>query len=282
MKEYNIQSALLYGSNFLKSKGIESYNLDSRLLLMEVCKMTRIELCTMPEKLLSYDDFLKYHTLLEQRGENKPVQYILNRCEFMSLDFYVDESVLIPRPDTEVLVELVIQHIRDKSYRSLLDIGTGSGCIPISVGNYSGLKQIAAIDISPTALQVAQKNAKQHNIEIDFILGNLFKNITQKYDVIVSNPPYIQTSVIETLDSNVKDYEPILALDGGADGIKFYREITTKSTAYLNTNAMLFFEIGYDQGEAVSKLLKEHGFGGVTIIKDLAGLDRVVYGRIES
>ena len=281
MKKYSIKSALLYGQNFLEEKGIVSYQTDSRVLLMEVCKMDRIQLCIMPEKLLADDEFLKYNTVLEERGRNKPISYILNRCEFMSLDFYVNEEVLIPRPDTEILVERVIEKIAAESYQSLLDIGTGSGCIPISIGHYSSLKQISAVDISPEALAIAKKNADLNNIAIDFILGNLFDNVQKKYDVIVSNPPYIQTTVIETLESNVKDFEPLLALDGGADGMKFYKEIATKARHYLNPNGMLFFEIGYDQAKSVSSLLAENRFCCINVLKDLATLDRVVYGRIE-
>jgi len=207
----------------------------------------------------------------------------------MGLEFMIEQGVLIPRGDTEILVEKVID-IYEKEFSpnsvKIMDIGTGSGAIVVSLGKFINNSILTAIDISPKALEIAKKNANSNGVEnkITFHLGSLFNPIKgedeyKTYDFIISNPPYIPRAVVETLDPGVKDYEPHLALDGGEDGLDFYREITVGAKDYLKDEGWLLFEIGYDQGESVSELLNINGFKDINVLQDLAGLDRVVLGK---
>ena len=208
----------------------------------------------------------------------KPIQYITNEQEFMKLKFYVDENVLIPQPDTEILVEKVINDIKDKEVK-ILDLCTGSGVIAISLAKYINTSKIFATDISNKAIQIAKLNAEKNLVhkKIEFILSDMFKNINEdKYDVIVSNPPYIKTEVIKTLDKQVK-HEPILALDGGIDGLNFYKIIAENAYKFLNNRGKIYLEIGYDQKDQVIELLKNTlKYKDIICIKDLNLNDRVV------
>lgn len=197
----------------------------------------------------------------------------------MSLEFILNENVLIPRRDTEVLVETVIECVRDKPV-NIIEIGTGSGCISISIAAYCKNARITASDISSGAIGLAKINAENNAVSdrINFLTCDLFGNIDNKADIIVSNPPYIKTAEISMLPENVRNYEPLTALDGGLDGLGFYREITQQSKNYLLPNGLLFFEIGYDQGHSVCNIMAESGYNNINCKKDLAGLDRVVYG----
>ena len=197
------------------------------------------------------------------------------------MKFFVNENVLIPRQDTEILVEQVLNLSKGKENLKLLDMCTGSGCILLAL--LSNLKQASGtgVDLSEKALEVAQRNGRELGIEVSWIQSNLFDKVSGSYDIIVSNPPYIETSVIEGLMDEVKLYEPRMALDGTEDGLFFYRKITAQAGEYLNNNGILAFEIGYNQGEAVSGFMKENGYKEVQVLQDLAGLDRVVTGRIK-
>ncbi len=270
-----IKDILFETKKILRESGDETWGIDADLLVMRAFGLTRIQLVTRDTDEALQGPAKELENLLEKRLDNMPMQYILGQCEFMGLDFSVNENVLIPRPDTEVLVEEVLKYKPDTA----LDIGTGSGAIAVSLAKY-GVKSVCACDISPKALEVAEHNAKANNVEIKFIESDLFENITGRFDAIVSNPPYIASGVIPTLMPQVKDYEPRLALDGGRDGLDIYRRIISAAGAYLNQNGLLAFEIGYDQGAAVSGLMRENGFGDVKVIRDLAGLDRVVLGNI--
>ena len=278
MKINSMSEALLYGRNFLKQENVDSYIIDSKVLLMNVCGITAVEIYVKDE--ITEQEFSKYKDMLQQRASKRPVAYIINNVEFMSLDFYVDSSVLIPRPDTEILVETSIEYISQNKYKSVLDIGTGSGAIAISIGKYTQIPELTAVDISDKALTVAKKNATFHNVKVDFIQSDLFECVERKFDIIVSNPPYISTSIIGSLGENVKNYEPLIALDGGEDGLDFYRSLVENAKLYLNCDGMILFEIGHDQGVQVYNLLETYGFCNITIKKDLAGLDRVVYGTL--
>ena len=197
----------------------------------------------------------------------------------MGLTFKVNEHVLIPRQDTEILVEEAMRYLSDGM--RILDICTGSGCILLSLLKYSNECEGMGVDISEDALAVAQENAHNLGLQADFRHSDLLENVEGRFDMIVSNPPYIQTDVIETLMPEVREHEPMLALDGKADGLFFYREIIKQCPAYMTRGARLFFEIGYDQGEAVKALMEKQGFTEVEVIKDYAGLDRVVVGCLE-
>ena len=203
------------------------------------------------------------------------------------LDFYIEEGVLVPRGDTEVLVEYIIKYIEEEygeKELNLLDIGIGSGAISLSIANYCKNSRVLGIDISSTAIKVANINKKRFNLSnVDFYRGNLFQaleglNMEGQFNIIVSNPPYISKKDIESLDIQVKDFEPRLALDGGEDGLDFYRKITGESKDFLTDGGLLIYEIGYDQGDLVKSILYKEGFQDISIIKDLQGHDRVVMG----
>ena len=209
---------------------------------------------------------------ISKRLTNMPIQYILNKAYFCGLPFYVDSNVLIPRFDTEVLVEEVLK-LGDKS-KSILDMCTGSGAIAIALKRLGGFKKVDALDISDMALEIAKKNAKNLECDINFFKSDMFSSLTyeNKYDIIVCNPPYIQSDVVDTLESEVKDFEPRLALDGDIDGMKFYRIIAENFTRFLTPKGVLVLEIGYDEAEDIRNLFKDKT---VVIKKDLANLDRV-------
>lgn len=266
----------------LKDRGDETYSIDSELLLMATLGFSKIQLITKDDYELSDKEIETFYNYIDKRANNMPVQYILGFCEFMGMKFEVNEYTLIPRPDTENVVELGIKHILQNKYTDVLDIGTGSGAIAISLAKFCKDISVTALDISQGALDMAIKNATTNGVldRVEFLKSDLFECVNKKYDVIISNPPYINSAVIPTLDSQVKDYEPISALDGGDDGLKFYREIVEKSIYYIKTGGMLIFEIGYDQGISVPNIMREYGYKDIEVIKDLAGLDRGVAGYL--
>jgi release factor glutamine methyltransferase len=231
-------------------------------------------------EVFSADEMNKIMDAVSKRLKHIPLAYIFGKTNFFGYDFIVDENVLIPRLDTEILIEKVIDEINSREeFVSVLDIGTGSGAIAITLSKETGAK-LTAVDVSLKALEIAKKNAELNNANIEFIHSDLFDNISDfKFDIIVSNPPYIESSVIETLDDEVRLNEPILALDGGEDGLEFYRKIINQAPGYLKANGKLFFEIGYNQGDSISNLMKEK-FANVQVIKDYLGNDRVVMGEM--
>lgn len=277
-----VSQILLEAKKSLKQSGAVSYALDAELLLMHILNFTKTQLFTKDIVALTKEQQEKYEFLIEERKRGVPVQYLLGECEFMGLPFYVNESVLIPRADTEILVETVLEYHQKETFQTVLDIGTGTGCIAVSIAHYTNM-QVYAVDINEKALKTAQKNAKKNHVTIEFIKSNLFSNFPESFyhtfDVIVSNPPYICTEEIETLMTEVKDFEPRLALDGGEDGLFFYHEIVKQSQKFLKENGYLFFEIGCEQAEQVKDIMDLNGFENIEIRKDLAGLDRVIVGR---
>lgn len=272
------------GKGALAAAEIGEADLDARLLLEFVCGTDRNTLLVYGDREVTVEEETAYRALLAGRADRIPLQQLTGMQNFMGLDFCVNEHVLIPRQDTEILVEEVLRNLHDGM--RVLDMCTGSGCILISLLNYSNNCTGVGADISAEALEVAKENAgrllkkmsPELPAEIEFVQSDLFEHITGQFDVIVSNPPYIQTSVIDTLMPEVRDHEPRLALDGSEDGLLFYREIVGESNRYLKQGGMLFFEIGYNQGEAVSRLMEQAGFLEVQVIKDYGGLDRVVCG----
>jgi release factor glutamine methyltransferase len=265
-----------YGREKLMEAKIAEADLDARLLLEAVCNTSRNDLLVHGDSDVENDKNDTYVNYIEKRRKHIPLQHILGYQEFMGLRFHVNNKVLIPRQDTEILVEEVLKNLLDKM--SILDMCTGSGCVLISLLHYSNDCIGTGVDISDHALEIARTNALEHHVTAEFIQSNLFENVHGKYDIIVSNPPYIASHEIEGLMKEVRDFEPVLALDGKEDGLFFYREIINQAVNYLYSGASLFFEIGYNQGEEVSLLMKEAGFQEVEIVKDFAGLDRVVYG----
>ena len=239
--------------------------------------MTRVQILTYPDKELNENEICKINEMCSERIKHKPMQYILGVCEFMGLDFKVNSHTLIPRGDTEILVERAIEIVKKNNYNSVLDIGTGSGAIAVSMAKYTNT-HVDAVDISEGALKTAIENGSNNGVNVNFFKSDLFSEVNEKYDIILSNPPYIEKDVIETLEPDVKDYEPLSALDGGNDGLDFYRRIINDIDSYLNKNGCVIFEIGYNQGDKVSKLLSEKGFENISVEKDLSGLDRVVIG----
>ena len=266
------------GKNRLAEAAIPEAELDARLLLEEVCGTDRNDLLVHGDREIAPEQSERYMDFIHRRQNHEPLQQITGYQEFMGLRFKVTPDVLIPRQDTEILVEEVMRYLHDGMH--ILDMCTGSGCILLSLIRYSNDCEGTGCDISEKALKVAEENAKELSLNASFVQSNLFENVSGKYEFIVSNPPYIPTGVIPTLMEEVRDHEPVIALDGREDGLYFYRKILEKAGGYLYPGGMLFFEIGYDQAEKVSSLMREAGYQEVTVCKDLAGLDRVVYGTL--
>lgn len=272
------REAILFGEEKLNTAGIVDAKNDAWLLLTFVCKIDHTFYYVHIDEEMSAEQMAEYESVLNKRAEHVPLQYITGEQEFMGITFRVNEAVLIPRQDTETLVEEALKIVRPGM--KVLDMCTGSGCILISI-----LKNVVEVegfgyDISKQAINVAKENAKLNNITATFERSDLFENVTEEFDVIVSNPPYIPTDVIGGLMPEVAVYEPIQALDGKEDGLYFYRKIIATAVEYLNPDGKLLFEIGHDQGEAVSGLMKDAGYKDVRVVKDLAGNDRVVIGGI--
>lgn len=262
----------------LKDIFINTYDLDVELLLMEVTGFEKHMLYLDINYMLTDEQYNKFILFINRRLKNEPIAYIICKCEFMGIPFTLNKDTLIPRQDTEILVEEVIKIIKDNNLKTMLDIGTGSGAIAISVCKYTDI-DIVAIDINENAIKKANQNNKANNTNVKFLHSNLFdvfENTCKKFDIIVSNPPYIKTNIINTLMNDVKDYEPHIALDGGKTGIIFYEKIIEKAKIYLNSGGFLAFEIGHDQKILVSDLLYKNGFKNIKNIKDLADNDRVI------
>lgn len=267
------------GLQALRDADVPEAELDARLLLEDICGTDRNDLLVHGDRDVGMMEQERFLAALERRRLRIPLQHITGKQNFMGLNFQVNEHVLIPRQDTEILVEEVLREMQDGI--RILDLCTGSGCILLSLLHYSNWCEGVGVDISPEALEVAVKNQAallEPEKKCIFIQSDLFERVESRFDVIVSNPPYIRTEVIETLMPEVRDHEPGLALDGHEDGLYFYREIIARSPDYLMGGGRLYFEIGYDQGEAVKELMEARGFREVTIVKDYAGLDRVVHG----
>jgi len=265
------------GSLLLKAAEIEEYALDSRLLLEFVCKTERSALFTHKERVLTEAEEQEYFELIKKRATHIPLQHLTGVQGFMCLEFVVNGDVLIPRADTETLVEVVMKELHDGM--KILDMCTGSGCILLSLLHYSNDCEGTGADISAGALKIAKQNAEKLSIDAQFVESNLFEKVEGKYDIIVSNPPYIRTCEIEELMPEVRDHDPFIALNGKEDGVTFYRNIINEAPKYLVRGGLLAFEIGCDQGKAVCDMMTAAGFTGVEVKKDLCGMDRVVTGR---
>lgn len=272
-----LAAVLQEAENLLLSAGVEEAKLDAWYLAMECFDINRTDYYMNPYREIDEEQYTRYQAMIEARARRIPYQYLINQQEFMGLHFYVNENVLIPRQDTEVLVQLVMKKADNAD---ILDMCTGSGCIILSLGKLCKPKSLTAVDISSKALEVAKRNARNLEVPVTFIESDVFDKVTGTYDIIVSNPPYIPTKVIEELMPEVKEHEPMLALDGLEDGLYFYRILAKEACKYLRKDGYIFLEIGHNQGKDVKNLLLEAGFTEVNIVKDLPGHDRVVVGKI--
>lgn len=283
------------GREELEKAGIEEAALDARLLLEFVCATDRNTLLAHGDREVSEEEYGRYRELIGARAAHVPLQHLTGEQDFMGLTFLVNKDVLVPRQDTEVLVEEVMKNLHDGM--RILDMCTGSGCILLSLLHYSNDCQGVGVDLSAEALAVARENyerlrGERPEMEAFFLEGDLFEALAGsgddgfgkemfpggKFDIIVSNPPYIESDEILTLMPEVREHEPMMALDGGADGLIFYRRIVRDAAAYLNGGGMLFFEIGCEQAGSVREIMEQAGFREIQVVKDFAGLDRVVYG----
>ncbi len=271
------REAVEFGTKCLTDAGVPDAALDAWYLLQMVCRIERSYYYVHGEEDITQDAQKEYEIAVQKRAEHIPLQYIIGEQEFMGLRFKVNSNVLIPRQDTETLVEQVLKIV--KPGMKVLDLCTGSGCVLISVLKNAPELTGMGSDISKTALLVAKENAKLHEVDAEWVRSDLFDNITETFDVIMANPPYIPTGEILSLMPEVRDFEPENALDGGEDGLDFYRKIAGQVKDYLNPGGYVYMEIGYDQGEAVSELMRNAGFTEVEVIKDLARNDRVVKGK---
>ena len=269
------------GCRTLQAAGIEEATLDARLLLEAVCGTDRNDLLAHGEQPVMSQAEEKYLNWIRQRAEHIPLQQLTGEQDFMGLTFSVNEHVLIPRQDTEILVEEVLKELHDRM--RILDMCTGSGCILLSLLHYSNDCEGLGVDLSAEALEVAGQNVlkvltPEKAEHAHFLQSDLFEKVEGKFEIIVSNPPYIASAEVEKLMPEVRDHEPRMALDGTEDGLYFYRRIIEEAGKHLVSSGMLFFEIGYDQGQAVSELMRTEGYREVQVVQDYAGLDRVVFG----
>lgn len=273
----NYKECYEWGKEKLAEAGIEEAGLDARLLLESVCRTKAGDLLAHGDAAVSKDREEAYAKRILRRAQRIPLQHITGAQEFMGLEFLVNDRVLIPRPDTEILVEEVMRHLTDQS--RILDLCTGSGCILFSLLHYSNGCAGVGADLSSDALAVAEANRKRLGVEgAELIQSDLFEAVEGKFDFIVSNPPYIASGKIGDLMEEVRLHEPVMALDGGEDGLLFYRRILEEGPAYLKRGGGMFLEIGYDQGTAVRELMERAGFCEIEVVQDYAGQDRVVCG----
>lgn len=296
-KTVTLKEAADWGKAELEKNGVEEASLDAWYLLEHVTGMSRAAYYAYPETGMTAKQEREYRDLIQRRGRHIPLQHLTGTQEFMGLEFQVNEHVLIPRQDTETLVEYALGHLKKgklpgkEGKVKILDLCTGSGCILLSVltfaredlkkRNLPGTVEGVGADISEDALCVAEKNAKRLYPGAEFVKSDLFKSISGRYGMILSNPPYIPTEEIKSLQEEVRLHDPFIALDGKEDGLYFYRKIISDAPDFLEHGGILAFEIGYDQAEEVSRLFKSAGYTEITVKKDLAGLDRVVSGVLQ-
>ena len=278
-----IKQAIEKAVIMLKGSQIETPKMKARLLMQYVLKKPRQYLIVYDNKIITKEQKEKYFKYVEKIKKGIPLQHITHSQEFMKMNFFVNKDVLIPRADTECLVEEVIDIAKRINARNILDLCTGSGIIAVSLAKYIEGSKITAVDISPKAIEIAKRNAKENNVQdqIIFIKSNLYQELSdKKYDIIVSNPPYIKREVIKTLDKQVQQ-EPKIALDGGYDGLDFYRKIIPEAYKYLKINGYICLEIGYDQKEEVLDIIKsDKKFVGEYCKKDLYDNDRIICAKL--
>ena len=274
----NITEAIHKGYKFLKKNNIESALLDSEILLSKIIKKSKKFIILNPNKNLKKNSFIEFNNLIRQRSDGKPIAYLTGTKDFWKYEFYITEDVLIPRPDTELIVEEVLKFSKHKTKLSILDIGAGSGCILISILKERKDFRGVGIDLSKKCIDLCKKNALKLNIsnKVKFFKSNVDNFSYGKYDLIISNPPYIKKLDLKYLEKDIKNFEPKLALDGGLDGISEIRKVISKSSELVKKNGKLILEIAFDQKKDVKKILKNEGFYINSTIRDLAGNDRCI------
>jgi len=278
-----VLESLKLSAEYLEKKGIESPRLNAELLLADILKCKRLDLYLKYDQPLNEDELNKYREYLSRRGKNEPLQYIIGKADFFGLEFKVNPSVLIPRPETEILVDTIINLEKQKNDLIILDIGTGSGNIAISLALNLPQSKIIALDISKEALSVAKENAEIYNAsnQIEFVRKNILDEFSLNdlmFDVIVSNPPYVGIQDYKNLQKEIVEYEPRIAVTDDEDGLKFFRKIIHLSIKHLKHHGKLFFEIGMGQSNVVYDMMKNSGLYDIQIIKDYQNIDRVIYG----
>ncbi len=280
---WTIQKLLTWTTDFLRGKGVEAARLESHVLLAHVLKCPRIELVARSDEGVSDAERSSFRELIKRRVDGWPVAYLTGVKEFYLLPFEVSPAVLVPRPDTETLVLEALKLLKPRAAPAVLDLGTGSGCVAVSVAHQHKTARVTAVDISPDALEVARRNAARHNVadRLTFLGGDLFGPLPAggTFDVVVSNPPYVTPAELEGLDPCVRDHEPRLALDGGPDGLAFYRRIAAGVGPFLKPGGSVLVEIGNTQADAVRSLFAAQGYEAGPAIKDMAGQPRVVVAR---
>lgn len=250
--------------------------IESELLFTQVLDCDRVSLYLNKDKRLTSDQARLISASLKRRIKGEPLQYIIGKTEFMGLEFKVNKNVLIPRPETEILVEVAIKYAKNKK---ILDLGTGSGCIAITIARKLPGSDVTGVDISEDALSIAKENAKLNGVRVKFLHTELFKGLSKKYDLIISNPPYIPSDQIRSLQPELK-YEPFIALDGGNDGLEFYRKIIKEAPDYLEDNGILIMEMGFGQRKCIEDILKDtKHFNIIEIIKDYNNIDRIIVAK---
>ncbi|MGI6012037.1 MAG: peptide chain release factor N(5)-glutamine methyltransferase [Ruminococcus sp.] len=272
-----LASLLKYGREYLEKLGIDNSQGDAWYLMEFVWGIDRSCYFLHSNDIIEEKKENRYRELLEKRGRHIPLQYLTGECGFMGLTFQVNEQVLIPRQDTEILVETALSRLKEGD--RVLDMCTGSGCIILSLEKLGPSLKTQGADISEGALKVAEKNRENLNLRTEFYQSDLFEKVEGVFDMIVSNPPYIPSGEIPGLMEEVRLHEPLQALDGGGDGLNFYRVIARESCSFLKPGGWLGLEIGWDQREAVESLLRAWGYEEIETVRDLAGLDRTVWGR---
>lgn len=286
----SLETLLKEGTKVLEQHEIQEARLDAWLLLEYVTGVSRAFYFAHSDDVVEEKKATAYRKAIAKRAEHVPLQHITHQACFMGFEFYVNENVLVPRQDTETLVEKALEILKGRKSPRILDMCTGSGCILLSLLALTEAAHGVGADVSPMALQVAKKNAdslgvadRADFVESDLFLAPFFQEKTGKdmplYDILISNPPYIRSADIEELMEEVRDHDPRLALDGHEDGLYFYRKIVSEGKLFLKKDGWMLFEIGYDQGGDVSKLMKDNGFTDVQVARDLTGLDRVVLGK---
>ena len=274
MRVWTIRKLLDWLTAQLKKNEITSPKQNAETIISHVLQMKRLDIYLQPEKEISEAQLKIILEITTRRKKHEPLQYILGETEFYGYKFKVSNSVLIPRPETELLVEKIIHE--EKNLNSILDIGTGSGAIIIALAKNLDTENIDAVDISESALKIAQQNADLNNVEINFFRSDIYENINDKYDLIISNPPYISQDEYELLPKEIKDHEPRSALHAENNGLYFYKKILQNAKEHLTEFGKIYFEIGYDQAEKITGIAKENGFSKIQVFKDLNGFDRIM------
>jgi len=280
-KTWTVQEILDWTRNYLMGAGVEKSRLEAEELLAHTLDVDRLSLYLNPNRPLNQEELDEFRPLIKKRKSGEPLQYITGKTSFMGITLKIDQRALIPRPETEELTEEILSQYRDRSNLNVLDLGTGSGAIAIALAKFLVNPEVTAIDKSEAALELARQNASVNDVEdtIYFEESHWFSKVTGRYEIIVSNPPYIPSSEIENLDSKIRDHEPLDAIDGGEDGMREISKIVNQAPDFLADDGTLFLEISYDQGNKTVELVDNSGLKQVSLVQDINDKDRIICGR---